>query len=348
MKKLTLPEPAAQLWLATRDVLNKLGPAQAPWIPYLGGGTIIAARIGHRESTDIDVVVRDTTSLAHLIRNDDMNLAARLEGTPIQETTTQVKVQMPNGIIDLNLAPVRPKNGAERVVIARRPQHVLSTAQILRGKFERAARPGPVRDVYDVIRLSQERDKAGELLSAYGLLDNERKQEIEWTWAHCDEHYRDEAEKYLKLTETPCTDLRKLGSTGADVLRAHRMARVVIELHGDRVLTERRSRGGTVFTDETHIERTRALHARNGIEETLDASGLSSRIVDAAHRDVPWTRPQRRDIRQRRPGARGPVHGQEHINEAPRRPRTNTCWPRLTPPGRMPRRRCRSSSSAYR
>ena len=279
MKKLNLPEPAARLWLATRDVLNTLGPAQAPWTPYLGGGTIIAARIGHRESTDIDVVIRDTTSLAHLIRDDDMNLAARLEGTPIQETTTQIKVRMPNGIIDLNLAPVRPKNGAERVVIARRPQHVLSTAQILRGKLERAARPGPVRDVYDVIRLSQEPETARELLSAYGLLDNERKQEIEWTWARCDEHYRDEAEKYLKLTETPCTDLGKLGSTGAAVLEAHRMARVVIELHGDRVLTERRSRGGAVFTDETHVERTRALHARNGIEETLDASGLSSRIV---------------------------------------------------------------------
>lgn len=279
MKKLTLPEPAAQLWLETRDVLNKLGPAQAPWTPYLGGGTIIAARIGHRESTDIDVVLRDTMSLAHLIRDDDINLAARLNGTPIQETTTQIKVEMPNGIVDLNLAPVRPKNGAERVVIAGRPQHVLSTAQILRGKLERAASPGPVRDVYDVIRLSRDPENAGELLSAYGLLDNERKQEIEWTWAHCDGHYQDEAEKYLRLTETACTDLSKLGSTGADVLKAHRIARVVIELHGDRVLTERESQGGTVFTDETHIERTRALHARNGIEETFDANGLSSRIV---------------------------------------------------------------------
>ncbi|MDE2907381.1 MAG: hypothetical protein OXQ28_15000 [Acidobacteriota bacterium] len=279
MKKLTLPEPAARLWVETRDVLNKLGPAQAPWRPYLGGGTIIAARIGHRESTDVDVVIRDTTSLAHLIRNDEMNLAARLDGTPIQETTTQIKVKMPNGIIDLNLAPVRPKTGAERVVITGRPQHVLSTAQILRGKLDRAARPGPVRDVYDVIRLSQDPESAGELLSAYGLLDDERKQEIEWTWPRCDEHYRDEAERYLKLTEKPCTDLSRLGSTGAHVLKAHRLARVVIELHGDRVLTERKSRGGMVFTDETHIERTRALHARNGIEETFDASGLSSRIV---------------------------------------------------------------------
>ena len=279
MKKLTLPEPAARLWLETREVLRNLGPAQAPWTPYLSGGTIIAARIGHRESTDIDIVVRDTTSLAHLIRDDRMNLAARLEGTPIQETTTQIKVEMPNGIIDLNLAPVRPKNGAERVVIAGRPQHVLSTAQILRGKLERAARPGPVRDVYDVIRLSQQPETAGDLVAAYGLLDDERKQEIEWTWAHCDEFYQDEAEKFLKLTEAPCTDLGKLGSNGADILAAHRIARVVIELHGDKVFTERKSQGGAVFTDETHIERTRALHARNGIEETLDASGLSSRIV---------------------------------------------------------------------
>ena len=156
MKKLTLPEPARQLWLATRDILTTLGSPSKPWIAHLGGGTVIAARLKHRQSTDIDVMIRNTDRLTMLTLNDDQNLARRLGGIPKRETESQIKVELPDGIIDINTVAVRPKTGAERVEIDNKPQHVLSTTQIVRGKLDRATDPAPVRDVYDVIRLAQD------------------------------------------------------------------------------------------------------------------------------------------------------------------------------------------------
>ena len=112
MKKLTLPEPARQLWLATRDILTTLGLPSKPWIAHLGGGTVIAARLKHRQSTDIDVMIRSTDRLTMLTLNDDQNLARRLGGIPKRETESQIKVELPDGIIDINTVTVRPKTGA--------------------------------------------------------------------------------------------------------------------------------------------------------------------------------------------------------------------------------------------
>ena len=105
MKTLELPDPAAGLWLETRDVLNNLGFGRRPWVTHLGGGTIIAARIRHRESTDIDIVIQQPSRLTSLTLKDENNLAKRLGGEPIQERETQIKVRLAQGVIDLNTVP---------------------------------------------------------------------------------------------------------------------------------------------------------------------------------------------------------------------------------------------------
>ena len=279
MKKLTLPEPARQLWLTTRDVLTTLGSPSKPWIAHLGGGTIIAARVKHRESTDIDVVIRNTDRLTMLTLNDEHNLARRLGGIPKRQTESQIKVKLPDGIIDLNTVPVRPTNGAEQVKIDDKPQHVLSTTQILRGKLERATDPAPVRDVYDVIRLGQDERFDAELAAAYGLVATERQEAIEKVWSRLDTAYEDQAAKYLRLTEHPCTDLRHLGSTGAAILNGYRLSRVVIELDQNAVLTERSTQNGKKFHEQSRPNTTKTLHDRNGIEGVLAANGLDSRSV---------------------------------------------------------------------
>lgn len=279
MKTLNLPEPAAQLWLATRDVICSLGPPREPWRPYLGGGTILAARWFHRQSTDIDIIIRDTNNLTVLMQNDEHNVVMRLNGETMYESTNQIKIRKETGIIDLNTAPVQPKNGAERVKLAGRNQHVLSTAQILRGKFERAARPGPVRDAYDIIRASQTDEDPGDLTAAYSLVRDENKQEIEATWAKCDARYEREAEEYLRLTEETCVDLRRIGSTAAETVIGHRLERVVIELHGNIVTTERTTKNGKTFPEESHAQTTHALYSKNGVEEMLAATGIQSRHV---------------------------------------------------------------------
>ena len=279
MKRLELPAPAAELWTRTRDILTSLGPEGETWTPYLGGGTVLVARTRHRASADIDVVLRNTRSLVALIGDNDHNLARRLGGTPKRETTTQIKVEMAAGVIDLNLAPVHPAGGAELVEISGRPQHVLSTTQILHGKLKRAANPGPVRDVYDMIRLSLDRETAGALAAAYALLTETERDGIERLWEHLDRWYETRAEEQLLLHEAPATDLAKLGTTGAAVLNAHRLNRVTIELADDRVITRRATRGAGEFIDESSPETVAELYSRNGIEETLTGSRLSIGIV---------------------------------------------------------------------
>ena len=73
---------------------------------------------------------------------------------------------MRDGIIDLNTAPVLPREGHEDVEISGQRQTVLSTTQILRGKLERANNPAPVRDIYDVVRAADDPKLAGSLAAA--------------------------------------------------------------------------------------------------------------------------------------------------------------------------------------
>ena len=77
--------------------------------------------------------------------------------------------------------------------ISDRVQRVLSTTQILRGKFERATDPAPVRDVYDIIRLGQDEEFDDEVTAAYGLIPTETQDAIENMWARLDEEYEQQA-----------------------------------------------------------------------------------------------------------------------------------------------------------
>lgn len=279
MTELTLPEPAADLWIETRDILTHLGPGEHPWTVHLGGGTILAAHMHHRKSTDIDVVVRNVQSLGALAQPGPENLATRVGGKPLKESEGQIKVQMENGVIDLNIAPVIPRVGHEDVTIMGRKQSVLSPTQILRGKLERANKPAPVRDVYDVIRVADDPRLAGSLAAAYGLLIGEEQDTIETGWLLLDEAYEEEAAEELKLTEEPRADLAMLGSTAALVLNNHRLSRLVIALEGSRLEIERTTRNGRTFTTNTE--------ARNA-GATMNQLGVNIHISDhnGSHGDV--------------------------------------------------------------
>ena len=260
-----LPKPAADLWLATRDVLTTLGPATDPWTIHLGGGTVLAAYLQHRKSADIDVTVRAIRALGGLARPGPDNLAQRLGGTPIRETQGQIKIRMHHGIVDLNTAPVIPSEGHENVEISGRRQGVLSTTQILRGKLERAKNPAPVRDVYDVIRTANEPRLAGALAAAYGLLIEDEQDAIERYWILLDALYERTAAEELRLSEEPIADLAVLGSTAALTLQNHRLARLVVTIENQHVEIERTTRGGKVFTEATSPEQAGAAMNRLGV-----------------------------------------------------------------------------------
>ena len=320
MKTLTLPEPARRLWLRTRDVLTNLGSPDERWPVHLGGGTVIAAHIRHRKSTDIDVTVRNADRLTLLIQRDDRNLAARLGGEPIRENGSQIKIRFPDGVVDVNTAPVRPAGGAEAVIIDGRVQHVLSITQILRGKFERATNPAPVRDVYDVARLGGDRRFDGELCAAYGMLTDDQQDAIERYWPNLDRYYEQKAERRLVLTEEPCTDMKRLG-----IGRGGRPERTPDRPGGDR------ARGGHGHDRAADPERKGVQDPLPGRGRRADAGarrrrgharpeGGDRRVRRTTDRRVPRRRRERGDLRQRRPEAAGPVHGREQIDETARSP----------------------------
>ena len=64
---LTLPEPAATLWRTTRETVRHGLDALGHGIEYrIGGGTILAARWGHRTSFDIDLNLDERIPLSRL------------------------------------------------------------------------------------------------------------------------------------------------------------------------------------------------------------------------------------------------------------------------------------------
>ena len=279
MKTLELPEPARRLWLETRDALSALDPTamRRAYTPWLGGGTLLAARWRHRLSTDIDVVIRDTTNLEWLQRDDDRNIARRLAARVEAAASGRIKLRRGAGLIDLNTAPVSPRGGGERVRIDGRAEHVLSTTQIFRGKFNRAARPGPVRDVYDVLRAAAADEAAKKLSAAFSLLGQDLRIAIKSTWAQADRRYEREADTTLALTEEPVCRFDRLGSSASRALDRLEIRRIVIELADGEVTTEQTTKDGRAFTDVCHVRNAKALYSRNGVEEMLNSHGCNIR-----------------------------------------------------------------------
>ena len=215
----------------------------------MGGGTVLSARMGHRQSTDIDLVVVNKEVLGVRGLLEETDLADRLGGQEVTKNPGQIKVRMPTGMIDLSTAPIIPSVGATTQIISDRPQGVLSNTQIMRGKMSRANDPGPVRDVYDVIRSSIEDSTAAELSAAYNMLTEIEQDTIESTWVAMDATYEETAETQLRLTEPPCADFSTLGSTAARILHDHRIERVIVAIEEGRLRVDRTTRHGRRFTD---------------------------------------------------------------------------------------------------
>lgn len=261
-KTLTLPEPAAGLWKASRDVLSELMPEERSWERHLGGGTILAARWNHRESTDIDVVTRSVFSLEGLAEP----IAKAMDGHVELETPERVVIRKGKGKLDVNMTEIEPAEGLEPTLIDGQVESVMSTTQIVRGKLNRMT-PGPVRDAYDLIAASQ--IDGGSLAAAYNMLKTSGKLVIEATLRSANEDLGEEAKTSLKLKEKSRVDFEIIGTTTAEALEGHRIRRVVIRLEDDTVVTERHARNDAVFQDASSMDETERRWNEIGIEQTL-------------------------------------------------------------------------------
>lgn len=187
MELLILPISAQRLWNRTAAVLDKalsmMGNPPSEWT--IGGGTILAQRWAHRDSTDIDLTVPEGSLI--------QALGERLGGTLREDMyaigaghvsigKTRHRIVFQDGTIDIAEMDSRPRHGDRVALLDGRHIRVKSSTQILRGKLERAQRKeSPARDLFDMAVSAHAAPSA--LSAAANMLDPESIRAItaEWT-----------------------------------------------------------------------------------------------------------------------------------------------------------------------
>ena len=153
-KPTTLPEPAAELLKRTHRILDEfltpVTPGRTGWT--LTGGTVLAARWGHRESTDLDLVVHPRTEIARLAkaRNPAFWTAMEAAGATKIDLEGTPTVHFAKGKIELILTPPVPRIGAVEDTVESRRVQLMDPAQILTAKLQHRGTSAPVRDLYDL------------------------------------------------------------------------------------------------------------------------------------------------------------------------------------------------------
>ena len=155
---LTLPEPAATLWRRVHpvlDALEGLWPDTADLFT-LGGGTVLAARWGHRLSQDIDIVARRGSGAVRALETDHAaefatlcESAGALEVSYLPFTST-LTVAFPEGDWDLSELDVLLPGHELVAEVDGTQARVLSNAQILGAKLVHRGFEGLARDIFDL------------------------------------------------------------------------------------------------------------------------------------------------------------------------------------------------------
>ena len=171
-----LPERARTLYLRERDLIDAWTEAAgfAPEQVAVGGGSVLAARWGHRGSDDVDVVVQGATAYKEMLavqrtldalarrRGGDVLWVPRLHAVRIMWTTGRPAM---SDKLEFFAESESPPGYAERMQdLEGRLTRTLGTRQILWGKLDRCLRLFSPKDIFD-IREAGRRD-ADELVVA--------------------------------------------------------------------------------------------------------------------------------------------------------------------------------------
>ena len=270
MENLTLPEPAASLWAAKRGIVHAIPPEMfgRSIPPHLGGGTILAARWKHRISTDIDVLLPGRNTLIDLLQDNDRNLVNQLGGAPDAVAGGRVKIAFEHGFLDISTFRPDPPYGHAVATVDGRPETVLSSHQILRGKLERVDQI-LVRDVFDVLTAADEEPAA--LAAAAGMVSKQRAAAIESAWRNAAgvlaDSFHDSIRSSRRATGTG------LGPEAAAAFQAHRYTRLEIDLRNE-TLSIRKTIGAGPLEPEAYAARDagRAL-VQSGVATHLNNNG---------------------------------------------------------------------------
>ena len=262
---LTLSTTAGPLWrLVRRPIAECL--AELPGPPpecRLGGGTTLAARFHHRDSFDIDLTIGPEVNLGYLRPRLEAALT-KLGGRP-RYREDHWKIDFGTGLLDVSKLQPRPAGAQRTAIVDGEPFVVLSNAQILHGKMERAAR-APVRDVFDVVKADQLDPDA--LTVAVNARTRIAAQLVCMSWEKANSRFGREADEELRgVPESMQDDPERLGLSAAAAAQGALYRRVALHTDGDRTVIETETRNGRPNRIELAPDQLDRGFALNGLND---------------------------------------------------------------------------------
>ena len=205
VETLELPEPGRALWNTVHQLLRR-GFRDRPDRPgvVLTGGTLLAARLHHRASTDIDVKLPQFDTLSTLAPQTDTGRTldraiASLGGQRTVTTPSHIAFDFPDGRLDLVPGVLWPYPDPTIAWIDRQQTWIATNTQILSGKLFGRGERAPVRDLVDLAVVGWLDRASAE--KAINTLNSSRLLDAADAWhAHAD-RYRTDAQQHL--TDVP-------------------------------------------------------------------------------------------------------------------------------------------------
>ena len=149
---------------------------------------------------------------------------------------------------------------------------VLSNAQILRGKLERA-HDLDARDVFDVATAAREDPAA--LATALNMLPEHRTTAIAWAWLQSGSEIRERylAEELLWTSPNHRLEPYEFAGRAADAIRNHRYQRLQVDVEGPDIAITKTVRTVTTLPVETY--------KRSDPTAALIESGLAAHLAES-------------------------------------------------------------------
>lgn len=296
MDRLTLPEPAAGLWRRAAPALERaLGQTERPPAQWsIGGGTILARRWGHRESTDIDLTAPVGAGIHTLDERVGGTLRADMTAAGAAGVSTgraRHRIVFETGSIDIAEMDVRPAAGEEAAVIDGREVRVKSTTQILRGKLERALRQeSPVRNLFDVAVAHHADPDA--LAEAANMLGEDEIRQVRTHWRMNAHSLRQEATAKLRSVN-PEYEAERRDPVGQAIDRIADALYLAVRIRASEggLTIETRTRGRPPRTIRTRVGEVPNALERTGMGEFLNRYVAGGRRQATEAAEAATTRP---------------------------------------------------------
>ncbi|MCY4511887.1 MAG: hypothetical protein OXG35_33725 [Acidobacteria bacterium] len=236
---------------------------------------MLAARWNHRESVDLDLTVNGGAAVPALSAGPGSEFEAeigRRGGYAITFDRDRCTVQFSTGRLDLCALDPTPSEGHAEALVDGELAVVLTNAQILCGKLQRATR-SPVRDVFDVV-VAGKRDP-----HALAIAANTRSardvEAIAAAWRTSNPVFADNAPLDLNgVGREFAGELTRLGLAAAAALAGACYERVRMYTARNVGFVETRTRNGTERKFTVECARIDEVFEANGLNHYLPQTGV--------------------------------------------------------------------------